>query len=78
LAKSLRSREHRSLLAILRASRTEAELTQRQLAKRLGWTKSKYASVETGERRLDVVEFRHIAEALKLDAVELFRRWVNW
>lgn len=78
MAKSLRSKEHRTLLAILRASRTEAELTQRELAERLGWSKSKYASIESGERRLDVIEFRHVAKALKVDAIEMFRRWVNW
>ncbi|HZR03387.1 MAG TPA: helix-turn-helix transcriptional regulator [Burkholderiales bacterium] len=78
MAKSLRSKEHTSLLAILRASREEAKLTQRQLADRLGWSKSKYASVESGERRLDVIEFRHLAKALKVDPLELFRRWVNW
>lgn len=48
------------------------------LAERLGWTKSKYAAVETGERRLDVVEFKHVAKALKLDPVDLFRRFANW
>jgi transcriptional regulator with XRE-family HTH domain len=78
LGKSLRSREHRALLAILRASRTEAQLTQRELADRLGWSKSTYASVESGERRLDVVEFRHLAKTLKVDPIDLFRRWINW
>jgi len=51
---------------------------RRDLADRLGWSKSKYASVETGERRLDVIEFKHIAKALKVDPADLFRRWVNW
>jgi transcriptional regulator with XRE-family HTH domain len=78
VAKSLRSREHRALLAILRACRADAGLTQRELADRLGWPKSKYAAVETGERRLDVVEFKHVAKALKLDPVDLFRRFANW
>ena len=78
MAKSLRSKEHQALLAILRASRLQLELTQREFADKLGWTKSKYASVESGERRLDVMEFRHIAKVLKTDPVELFRRWVNW
>lgn len=78
MAKSLRSREHRALLAILRACRADAGLTQRELADRLGWPKSKYAAVETGERRLDVVEFKHVAKALKLDPVDLFRRFANW
>jgi transcriptional regulator with XRE-family HTH domain len=78
LAKSLRSRDHKALLGILRASRAEAGLSQRQLADRLGWSKSKYASVEAGERRLDVIEFKSVAKALDVDPVDLFKRFANW
>jgi transcriptional regulator with XRE-family HTH domain len=78
LAKTLRTRDHRALLAVLRASRAEAELTQRQVASRLGWTQSKYASVETGERRLDVVEFKQLAKVLKVDSVTLYARFARW
>jgi transcriptional regulator with XRE-family HTH domain len=78
LAKSLRSRDHRALLAVLRASRADAGFTQREFAERLGWTKSKYAAVESGERRLDVVEFKHVAKTLKVDPVALFKRFANW
>jgi transcriptional regulator with XRE-family HTH domain len=78
LAKSLRSRDHRALLAVLRATRADKGLTQRQLAARLGWNKSKYAAVESGERRLDVVEFKHVAKALKVDPIDLFRRFADW
>jgi transcriptional regulator with XRE-family HTH domain len=74
----LRSRDHRALLAVLRASRADAGFTQRELADRLGWTKSKYAAVESGERRLDVVEFKHVARTLKVDPVALFKRFANW
>jgi transcriptional regulator with XRE-family HTH domain len=78
LAKTLRSRDHRALLAVLKATRTDAGLTQRELAVKLGWSKSKYASVEAGERRLDVVEFKHIARTLKVDPIVLFTRFANW
>jgi transcriptional regulator with XRE-family HTH domain len=65
-------------MAILRASRADAGWTQREMALRLKWPKSKYAAVETGERRLDVVEFKQIAHVLKVDPVDLFRRFANW
>jgi len=78
LAKTLRSRDHRALLAVLKATRMYAGLTQRELAVKLGWSKSKYASVEAGERRLDVVEFKHVAKTLKIDPVELFTKFANW
>jgi transcriptional regulator with XRE-family HTH domain len=78
LPKSLRSRAHRALLAVLVASRREAGLTQRQLAERLGVPASVIAKVELGERRLDVPEFLAIARALKLEPATLFERFLAW
>lgn len=42
-----------------------------QLAERLGRPQSFVAKYEVGERRIDVVEFCEIADALKLDASAL-------
>jgi hypothetical protein len=36
------------------------------------------AATETGERRLDVVEFFDMAEALDIDPVTLFQRVARW
>jgi transcriptional regulator with XRE-family HTH domain len=47
--------------------RVEADLTQRQLAERLGWDQSVISEIETGQRRVSVVEFIAIAEALGFD-----------
>jgi DNA-binding XRE family transcriptional regulator len=76
--KHLRSRAHRALLAVLAASRREAGLTQRQLAERLKRPHSFISKIEAGERRLDVLEFMEIAKALKVDPVDLFKRFANW
>jgi len=76
--KSLRSRDHRALIAVLRATRAEVGVTQRDVAERLKWANSKYAAVETGERRLDVVEFKQLAEALGVDPELLFNRFIHW
>lgn len=78
LAKTLRTRGHRALLAVLVASRREAGLTQAALAKRLGVVPSWVAKVEIGERRLDVVEFTVIARALKISPVTLYERFLAW
>jgi transcriptional regulator with XRE-family HTH domain len=78
LAKTLRSRGHRALLAVLVASRREAGLTQADLAKRLGVVPSWVAKVEIGERRLDLVEFVALSRALKLDPAVLFERFMAW
>ena len=76
--KNLRSRAHSALLAVLAASRKDAGLTQRELAARLKRPHSFISKIEAGERRLDVLEFVEIAKALKVDPVDLFKRFANW
>ena len=78
MAKSLRSRRHRALLAVLVGSRKEAGLTQRGLADKMKRPQSFIAATETGERRLDVVEFFELATALGVDPVALFERFARW
>ena len=46
-------------------------MTQAQLAARLGRPQSFISKVETGERRLDVIEFLQLAKALKIDPVRI-------
>lgn len=53
--------------------RQRSSLTQVQLAQRLNRPQSFVSKYESGERRLDVVEFLEIAEALQFDACELLR-----
>jgi transcriptional regulator with XRE-family HTH domain len=72
--KPLRSREHRALCALLADARTEAGLTQRDLALRLKRPHSYVAKIEGGERRIDVLEFIELARALRADPVKLFSR----
>lgn len=72
--KALRSREHRALCATLAEARSQAGLTQRDLAARLKRPHSYVAKIECGERRLDVVEFMELARALRTDPVKLFSR----
>jgi transcriptional regulator with XRE-family HTH domain len=74
--KSLRSPDHLHLIALLVAAREKAGLTQQQLADRLDRHQSFVAKYEGGERRIDVVEFLAIAEALEADAARLVRELV--
>lgn len=78
MAKSLRSRRHRALLAVLVGSRKDAGLTQRELAVKMKRPQSFIAATETGERRLDVVEFFELATALGVDPIALFERVARW
>ena len=65
--KSLRSTDHRHLIALLVSAREKAGLTQQQLAERLDKPQSFVAKYEGGERRIDVIEFLAIARALEFD-----------
>jgi transcriptional regulator with XRE-family HTH domain len=54
-----------------------ANLTQVELAKRLGKPQSVISAVEAGTRRLDLVEFLVIVRALGADPVEIFAEIVG-
>lgn len=71
--KSLRSPAHVRLLELLVAAREKAGLTQQQLADRLRKPQSFISKYEGGERRIDVIEFIAIAEALQMDASRAIR-----
>ena len=71
LRKTLRSRGHHRLIDVLVAAREEAQLTQRDLAKRLKRPNSCVGRIEAGERRVDVIEFIEIARVLGVDPREL-------
>lgn len=48
-------------------------MTQAQLAARLGEYQSFVARLESGERRVDVVEFLELSEILDFDPVQAIR-----
>jgi hypothetical protein len=78
MPKSLRTDRHRALTSVLRATRLERGLTQSVLSKKLRHSENYITKIETGERRLDVVEFFEIAQALDVDPVTLFTRIARW
>jgi transcriptional regulator with XRE-family HTH domain len=57
MKKSVHTAEYAALRAELRAARESAALSQRGLAARLKVPHSWVAKVESGERRIDLVEF---------------------
>lgn len=74
MAKSLRSPRQERLRTLLIEARQTAELTQADVAKRLGKPQSFIAKYEGGERRLDVVEFLDLAKAIGFDAAKMLKR----
>lgn len=74
---SIFTQRHQELIGFLTAVRNAAGVTQVELAERLGKPQSFVSKVERGERRLDVIEFCQVAEALGRDPAELLREFVT-
>jgi len=72
--KSIHSSQHRQLLALLRQLRTDAGLTQAELARRIQKDQTFVSKYESGERRLDVLELREICSAVGITLVEFGRK----
>lgn len=71
--KSLNTTRTQELRRRLREVREDLGITQLDLAQRLAKPQSFVSKFETGERRLDVIEYLAVCEALAVDAVELLR-----
>ena len=70
MAKTLFSSAYRQLIAAVVDARTQAGLTQRQLAERLGKPQNFVGRVETEQRRLDFIEMLAWLKACDVDAEE--------
>lgn len=73
MSRTLGSARHEAIWTFLIKKRTRAGLSQYEVAKRLGRWQSYVARVESGQRRLDLVELMAYADALEFDTRELIR-----
>jgi transcriptional regulator with XRE-family HTH domain len=78
MSKTLRTKRHKALMAVLRATRVEAGLTQLQLSDKMGRANNYITKVETGERRLAFLDFLEIATHLGIDPQKLMERILRW
>lgn len=74
MEKSVHTPEYRVLRAALREVRANAGFSQRDLARRLVVPHSWVAKVESGERRIDTVEFCRFVLACGADPAPIFDR----
>ena len=72
MSKTLHSHGQETLIAALVAARKASGLTQTDLALRLRCHQSLIARIESGQRRIDVVELVILACATGLDLVAVF------
>ena len=81
MEKTIYTAEYAQLLRLLRETREKANVTQTELAERLGRSQSFVTKFERGDRRLDAIQLRTICQVLGTDLVsfvaELERRLTN-
>jgi DNA-binding XRE family transcriptional regulator len=73
----LHSPEYRRFCRMLVDARNERSITQVELAQELGKPQSFVSKIENGERRVDLIEFLNIADALNLDAASFINHLKN-
>lgn len=74
MPKTLSSVRHQRLVELLASARKRAGLTQTEVAIALGRHQPFVATLESGQRRGDVVEFIELAEVLGFDAVCVLKK----
>lgn len=77
MPKSVFTDAYRILLDHIVTARKSAGVSQTELGRRLGRQQSVISLIESGERRLDVIEFYAIARALGCDPAVLFEALVE-
>ncbi len=72
--KTLGTNQHKALVAALVAAREAAGMTQVQLADALGEYQSFVARLESGDRRIDVIEFIRLSSVVGFNAGEMMQK----
>jgi transcriptional regulator with XRE-family HTH domain len=65
MTKTIYSKEHRILVERLRRARKGRGLDQEEVAKLLGVSQSYISKMESGQRRIDIVQLKRFAKVYK-------------
>ena len=74
MTSSVFTKKYEKFKELLTQYRRDADITQQVLAERLGKPQSIVSKYESGERRLDLIEFLEVAEALQFDPFEFIQK----
>ncbi len=77
MPKSLQAQRYRHLPGFLRAMREKANLTQRDLGKKLRMNHTMVHNSETAERRVDLAEFIDWAAACDVDPLDALKEFLK-
>jgi transcriptional regulator with XRE-family HTH domain len=76
--KSVFSEEYNRFCHLLIEARKAAKLTQAELSAKLELPQSYVSKYERGERRLDVIEFLQVAQALEIDPLAFIEELLKY
>ncbi|MCO5109578.1 MAG: helix-turn-helix domain-containing protein [Burkholderiaceae bacterium] len=65
------------LAALLRQVRLDANLTQSQLAEKIGQTQSYVSKYENGEQRLDLIELETVCKAVGVSLTDFVEKYLE-
>jgi transcriptional regulator with XRE-family HTH domain len=71
---SLHDPAYAEFVSMLATIRDQSGVKQKQVAQALGWNQSAVSKIENGQRRIDIVEFIRVANAIGIDPVPLVRK----
>ena len=63
--KSIYTKDHKHVIEQLKTARQEAGLDQMEVAELLGKSQSYVSKIESGQRRIDVVQLKELAKVYK-------------
>lgn len=77
MSKTAFTEAHRILVQMLTKARHESNILQAELAEKLGKDQSFISNIERYQRRIDVIEFCDIADAIGIDKEEFFKEFLK-
>ena len=69
---------NKAVASVWRQARVDADLSQAELAKALGWGRDTVADIEAGRRKVELTDVILLATVVKLDPKKLFERILLW
>ena len=70
LKKTINVKEYHKVISLLRECREAKNITQKDLADKIGSDQTFISKIEIGERRLDIIELRILCQALGMTLPE--------